>query len=159
MNNHQLMTIACLAYVFRVVWYTSFQNPWLVLVVEPLHGVTFACKALGMHFSVCGFWMCIWADTVWQYRRVSGCRLMQYTYTSRGVYVCVLGSRARLDMAFETRILMCQRKADACPLEAHVRRVDLRAAARSNAQKPLPSQKPLPASDGSHLTRVEGFGV
>ena len=48
LNNHQLMTIACLAYISRVIWYTSFQNPWLVLVVEPLHGVTFACKALGM---------------------------------------------------------------------------------------------------------------
>jgi len=52
LNNHQLMTIACLAYIFRVVWYTSFANPWMVLVVEPLHGVTFACKALAaVHYA------------------------------------------------------------------------------------------------------------
>ncbi len=51
-NNHQLMTASCLAYIFRVIWYTSTSNPWMVLVVEPLHGITFACKALAaVHYA------------------------------------------------------------------------------------------------------------
>ena len=51
-NNHQLMTASCLAYIFRVIWYTSTTNPWMVLVVEPLHGITFACKALAaVHYA------------------------------------------------------------------------------------------------------------
>ena len=34
--------IACGAYVVRVVAYSVFTDPWLILTVEPLHGVTFA---------------------------------------------------------------------------------------------------------------------
>lgn len=35
--------ISALAYTTRVVGYTLVPNEWLVLVLEPLHGVTFAC--------------------------------------------------------------------------------------------------------------------
>jgi len=39
----RLLVIAAFAYVTRVVGYTFVPNKWLVLALEPLHGVTFAC--------------------------------------------------------------------------------------------------------------------
>jgi MFS transporter, PPP family, 3-phenylpropionic acid transporter len=42
--SHQtLLLIAHVAYIVRVVGYTFLPNPWLVLFLEPLHGVTYAC--------------------------------------------------------------------------------------------------------------------
>ncbi|GAB5355164.1 hypothetical protein AAMO2058_000182600 [Amorphochlora amoebiformis] len=38
-----LIVIAQVAYAIRALGYTLFDNPWLVLAVEPLHGVTYAC--------------------------------------------------------------------------------------------------------------------
>ena len=51
-TNRDLLSASCLFYIFRVVWYTSFSNPWLVLLVEPLHGVTFAAMSLAaVHYA------------------------------------------------------------------------------------------------------------
>ena len=44
--NHVLMGIAHVAYVIRVVGYTLIPNPWWLLLLEPLHGVTYACFQL-----------------------------------------------------------------------------------------------------------------
>jgi MFS family permease len=44
--NHVLMGIAHVAYVIRVVGYTIVPNPWWLLLLEPLHGVTYACFQL-----------------------------------------------------------------------------------------------------------------
>ena len=45
-NVHVLNVIAVVAYVVRVVVYTLVPSPWFVLLVEPLHGVTYACHKL-----------------------------------------------------------------------------------------------------------------
>ena len=45
-SNQTLMGIAHIAYVCRVVGYTVIPNPWWLLVLEPLHGVTYACFQL-----------------------------------------------------------------------------------------------------------------
>jgi len=39
----QLICIAHLAFSVRVVGYTLMPAAWLVIFLEPLHGVTFAC--------------------------------------------------------------------------------------------------------------------
>jgi hypothetical protein len=41
-----LLVISMAAYCTRVYCYTIFTSPWMVLLVEPLHGVTFACAQL-----------------------------------------------------------------------------------------------------------------
>ena len=43
---HALLVIAMFSYCTRVFAYTIFEEPWMVLLVEPLHGVTFACAQL-----------------------------------------------------------------------------------------------------------------
>lgn len=42
-GRNGLVVIACLAYVCRVIGYTFAPNGWWVLLLEPLHGVTFGC--------------------------------------------------------------------------------------------------------------------
>eukprot|EP00940_MAST-03C_sp_MAST-3C-sp2_P001918 g1918.t1 len=46
MNVHTLNLVAATAYCIRVVVYTLLPSPWYVLLVEPLHGITFACHQL-----------------------------------------------------------------------------------------------------------------
>lgn len=41
-----LLILAGVCYATRVTAYTLFQDPWLVLTVEPLHGITFAFKQI-----------------------------------------------------------------------------------------------------------------
>ena len=43
-----LIIIAHIAYVVRAVGYTLFEDAWLVLTVEPMHGVTYACAQIAM---------------------------------------------------------------------------------------------------------------
>ena len=38
-----LLTLSMCAYFTRLVGYTYIVNPWLILFLEPLHGVTYAC--------------------------------------------------------------------------------------------------------------------
>jgi hypothetical protein len=40
---NSLMAVSAAAYVIRVLGYTVVPNHWLVLTLEPLHGVTYAC--------------------------------------------------------------------------------------------------------------------
>jgi hypothetical protein len=42
MTYKYMQIIACVSYVVRVVAYSLFTDPWMILIVEPLHGVTFA---------------------------------------------------------------------------------------------------------------------
>ncbi|KAK3272601.1 hypothetical protein CYMTET_19108 [Cymbomonas tetramitiformis] len=44
LGTSKMMSVANFAYVVRTVGYTVFTNPWLVLLVEPMHGVTYGCK-------------------------------------------------------------------------------------------------------------------
>ena len=47
-----LILAALLAYVIRVIGYSFLQNPWFVLPLELLHGLTFgALYAAGVHYS------------------------------------------------------------------------------------------------------------
>ena len=47
----RLLCVACAAYAVRVVGYTAVPNPWFVLCLEPLHGVTYSClKTAATHF-------------------------------------------------------------------------------------------------------------
>ncbi|KAJ1479591.1 hypothetical protein T484DRAFT_1813648 [Baffinella frigidus] len=41
-----LLIMAGVCYVTRVMAYTLFSDPWMVLSVEPLHGITFAFKQI-----------------------------------------------------------------------------------------------------------------
>lgn len=41
-----LMTIAMVTYATRVIGYTLVPNGWYVLLLEPLHGVTYGCSAI-----------------------------------------------------------------------------------------------------------------
>lgn len=51
-NHHTLIVLGGLSYVLRVVCYTLFADPWWILAVEPLHGVTFAFVQLGaVHYA------------------------------------------------------------------------------------------------------------
>ena len=46
MGTTALLDICCFAYVVRMGAYAllpSIRSPWLVLIIEPLHGLTFAC--------------------------------------------------------------------------------------------------------------------
>jgi hypothetical protein len=43
LGSPALLGLAALAYVTRVVGYTLVPSPWLLLALEPLHGVTFSC--------------------------------------------------------------------------------------------------------------------
>ncbi len=45
-GSKSLLLIACVAYSSRVFAYTIMSNPWQVMLVEPLHGVTYACSQL-----------------------------------------------------------------------------------------------------------------
>lgn len=40
---NSLLAVSAIAYVIRVLGYTLVSNQWLVLTLEPLHGVTYAC--------------------------------------------------------------------------------------------------------------------
>ena len=42
LTERHMMTIAMSVWTLRVVGYSLLQNPWWVLLIEPLHGVTFA---------------------------------------------------------------------------------------------------------------------
>ncbi|AIO01428.1 membrane transporter, putative [Leishmania panamensis] len=42
LTERQMMAIAMSVWSFRVVCYTILTNAWMVLLIEPLHGVTFA---------------------------------------------------------------------------------------------------------------------
>jgi hypothetical protein len=47
-----MLLLAFGAYVSRVLVYTLLRNPWLVLLVEPCHGITFACSWCAViHYS------------------------------------------------------------------------------------------------------------
>ena len=47
-----LLLVASASYCVRVVAYTMVDDPWFVLLVEPLHGVTFACSQLAaVHYT------------------------------------------------------------------------------------------------------------
>lgn len=47
-----MLLLAFGAYVSRVLVYTLLSNPWLVLLVEPCHGITFACSWCAViHYS------------------------------------------------------------------------------------------------------------
>ncbi|KPA76610.1 hypothetical protein ABB37_07473 [Leptomonas pyrrhocoris] len=41
-TERHMMTIAMSVWTFRVVCYSLLRNPWWVLLIEPLHGVTFS---------------------------------------------------------------------------------------------------------------------
>lgn len=43
----QVLQFTCGAYLVRFLWYATLQNPWHVLVVEPLHGITYAVNWSG----------------------------------------------------------------------------------------------------------------
>ena len=42
-GRNTLLLLACFSYVTRVVGYTFVPNGWWVLLLEPLHGVTYGC--------------------------------------------------------------------------------------------------------------------
>lgn len=49
-TDRQMMSIAMGLWAIRVVGYSFLQNPWLVLLLEPLHGITFGFMWLpGVH--------------------------------------------------------------------------------------------------------------
>ncbi|CAL1290549.1 unnamed protein product [Larinioides sclopetarius] len=41
MGHFNIMTASLLSYAIRFLWYSLLQNPWLVLPVECLHGITY----------------------------------------------------------------------------------------------------------------------
>jgi hypothetical protein len=45
-SSFTLLMVAHVAYSVRVFGYTLITAPWQVLLLEPLHGVTYACYAL-----------------------------------------------------------------------------------------------------------------
>ena len=63
-SQHNCFAIVCLGYAVRLVSYSFISNPWMVLVIEPLHAITFglmyasastyACKITppGAHGSI-----------------------------------------------------------------------------------------------------------
>lgn len=42
LGPQRVLYLGLCCYVVRALWYAAVRTPWLVLVVEPLHGVTFA---------------------------------------------------------------------------------------------------------------------
>ncbi|EPY29685.1 MFS transporter, PPP family, 3-phenylpropionic acid transporter [Strigomonas culicis] len=51
LTDRQLLAISLLGWSFRALCYAVLYNPWLVLLIEPLHGVSFGCMWLaGIHF-------------------------------------------------------------------------------------------------------------
>ncbi|ORC90587.1 MFS transporter, PPP family, 3-phenylpropionic acid transporter [Trypanosoma theileri] len=52
----ELMTFAMIAWVVRVLGYSLLQNPWYVLLLEPLHGFTFGAMWLAsVHLIRCHY--------------------------------------------------------------------------------------------------------
>jgi MFS transporter, PPP family, 3-phenylpropionic acid transporter len=55
-TERNMMTISMSVWTFRVVCYSLLRNPWWVLLIEPLHGVTFAFMWLpSMHLIARAF--------------------------------------------------------------------------------------------------------
>lgn len=48
-----VLVIALLAYLIRVIYYSELQDPWLVLLCEPLHGITFGAAVRYGQLSMC----------------------------------------------------------------------------------------------------------
>ncbi|SCU69823.1 major facilitator superfamily, putative [Trypanosoma equiperdum] len=49
-TDRQMLSISMATWMLRVVGYSLLQNPWLVLLLEPLHGITFGFTWLpGVH--------------------------------------------------------------------------------------------------------------
>lgn len=46
-SNRSLLLLAAAGWVVRGVGYAALTNPWFVLLLEPLHGLTFGCMWLG----------------------------------------------------------------------------------------------------------------
>lgn len=54
LNRNGLMILACLSYSSRVIGYTLLSSPWYILLLEPLHGVTYGFSTIASVDYVAG---------------------------------------------------------------------------------------------------------